>query len=411
MKKKVKITVSLLAILFAILIIGICVYVNVPFFVINWLQILGTVMTFCVIGIYIWVLYRFQLWNKIIRFIITKRKTFLIILGSFAAVGIGVLILHLMVPKRDSEWGIGLKVVKSSREEIIFELTREDEKKPWDIITGNSYGVERWTLLGWKDVRGSSMTTMEGILVSEEFSHQWLAETMYDDGHMPSGLYRIVKNVTVEGYYKYDATGIESMELTYYAPFFIGVWWEILLIIIGIVLLPLIVWAERRFKLIRRGWKKVVQYRKQSVLIMSAILLLLLLARVVHIFWGSEISAAVHGYEIEIEEINEEIFLGKIRYLEDDNEKERRFLRPKQEFELQALTLLGWQTIQKEKGNALIQPVAVREGNGAAMRWYWKDEIDKLEPGTYRIKQPFDLYQKSKGEKPGGNVYVEFEIE
>ena len=389
---------------------------RVPFFVINWVQVLVSIFVTLGIAAGIWLLWRRGFWKNVAEFIVKRKKLLAIATLIIILLGIIGLIAYIKIPKKDKEWGISLQVTECSPTGATYVIERQDTKKPWDIFVGNCYQLEKITLFGWKAVEGSSMFfTAEGYILSEEYSKEWNVNWENSFGNLPSGLYRLSTEVTVEGYYKHDATGIESLELVYRAPFVIAVWWEILLIIIVILLLLLLIWLEKRYKVMQKVWAKLRQRWKRNLVIGLVCVAVILTGSILTDAIKGKTSAAYWKYEVTVTEVTPTNLVGTITYHGDEKDDISWFLRFRDNFKVQMKTWYGWKTLKTLTKSSRRYVLAVREGKNESIGFNWSayqyNGIGELPSGTYRVVQPFALWHKTEGTKPGGEIYFTFEIE
>ena len=178
-----------------------------------------------------------------------KKKRMIVII---AAILVGIvlgLIFYVNAMKQDLKYGLSLDVEDVSSNGATVYLRQDDKKKEKTLTAGNTYQLQKLTVIGWKDVPISRFQSSVGKAgESEDYYKKWNLE--WDD--LKLGIYRISKNVNVSG-----------NERTLSAPFIVWRWWNS----IGAVLMSIgIVVAA----ILSIGLWKRVKRRKRFVIVMAS---------------------------------------------------------------------------------------------------------------------------------------------
>ena len=58
-----------------------------------------------------------------------------------------------------------------------------------------------------------------------------------------------------------------------------------------------------------------------------------------------------------------------------------------------------------------VDNITVKEGNTEKISFGWASYYEPLLKGTYRIRQPFELWSKQDGTTDTGDIYIVFKVE
>ena len=338
-----------------------------------------------------------------------KMKIISVILGVlFIGIVIGLL-LHVNQPSKDSEWGISLKLYHSSPSGATFELIRNDEGDRWELLTGESYFIERWTPFGWKNVDGRFFFTAIGYSVKNEYSKTWSVNWEAECGKLPTGIYRIAKDVGVLNYYKEEVDGSRHLELLYYAPFVVMDWVGITIVIVLLVILILVLYLHHRFRILTSLKKFVVKRKKLCIVVLIVLLFISLFVGVIYHNFCMEISGIVHGYEVELHQVDSKQLKGNVR-LKGSREETKSFMIQKEHFHLEKKTFGGWKRLTTYDGQRILDKASLERGEVTSFMHYWPKGYEELSEGTYRIVQPCYTRQERKGSEKDLNVYITFTV-
>lgn len=353
--------------------------------------------------------YIIELRNRMKKYIKVKKgdvmnKKGKLVLATFGILFISLvigIILYINISTQDPEWGITLRVEDVSSSGLVLHMNREDESTLQKISTGDAYGLEQFTMLGWKGVNISVFTTAIKYLVTEDYSKTWTVDWGEGHGRLSIGLYRISKDVTIEG--------VKPQELKYYALFFVASWWEVLLILIIAAFLIVLLRTAYRHNL----WKKVkvlIERNKRVLtIVLSIVVAMVISVLLVMDYFAAEITSAQYGYDISAMQISAEHINAKITYHDDgDDIKESLICRDK--YCIEKKTFLGWSKLsdveQEEKQNV----TSIQEGTSQSYKRNWKEICGELAKGTYRIKQPGYIYRGSGKQLSEVTIYIGFTV-
>ena len=155
---------------------------------------------------------------------------------------IGIIVgvaVYVNKPPMESKWNVHIVVDGVSKSELILYMERYDENgEDIELVLDVPFKVERWTTLGWQTVNMKENIRF-GIdgdvpLVEKTYSSANREEFDLYYEYLPMGMYRISRSVSA----RWEPANSE----TYYAPFVLMSWWEILLAIIFIAILVCVIW-------------------------------------------------------------------------------------------------------------------------------------------------------------------------
>ena len=380
---------------------------SLPFFVINWVQMLGVLLALIVLVLGICFLRRKGLWEKVWSYVISKRKVLLVLCTVILVASASGVVANIFIPRIDKEWGISLQITERTPTEVKYELRRMDEDKLWTLYYSNCGKVEKYTLTGWETLPAIFTISPVQKSILEETTDEMQLDIEEHYGRLSSGIYCVSVGVAVDGNYQYDATGIESKEFIYRAPFVVIVWQEILPIIIGIVFALIFILLERKYKRLPKLWNTMKENKKRTYIVGIILAVVILSSSILISALRSEISAAYWQYKIDIVSISEQQIEGTLTYYKGAS-KEMDFLRFKNSYLLQAKTWYGWRDV-KEIFTGTGRK-SVRAGSTIAISFKWVEIQGGLEKGTYRIVQPFDTYL-NRELKNTGTIWITFQVE
>ena len=214
--------------------------------------------------------------------------------------------------------------------------------------------------------------------------------------------------MTVEEYYEDGFDGL--LVQLYRAPFVVASRWEIVLLIVTMLILGLIICLQTRFRILNRLWKYASATKRRRRIVLGSVVTVAVLVWLISVFFIGTLSSAWYRYEVTINEVTAEKVEGTIQYNDDGNEETKLLLKLKYGYCLEKRTLIGWKKLE-EIPHAGAEAVSVREGKSTKFDFKWNTEYAILPKGTYRIKQPFEVWQKSEERTQSGNMYITFTIE
>lgn len=145
-----------------------------------------------------------------------------ILTAWIVANGVDVLVSSFF-DARDFDWGLKLSVSDASSKGLTLHLERNDTKNEETVTYGESFFVQKRTLIGWKWLEpknGYVFTAVGHWLESvDSCSTNVNLEGMF--GRLPMGIYRIKKTTSVQRYKSYPEEGVDRMEQELYATFVI----------------------------------------------------------------------------------------------------------------------------------------------------------------------------------------------
>ena len=359
-----------------------------PFFVIDWWEVLAGIAVVALIVTF---------------FIIKRKKIYSIVLVTLFAICITGFALYLNVPIKDPEWGISFRVKESSPTGATFELTRQDDGDKNKLTTSGYADIERWSFWGWK--RADLLCDYEpdtclGLYdVTSDFSQIWKIKWEGYGKKLSNGLYRIRKVVTVKTAYE-EGSG-EQLQLNYSVPIVVVDWWEIATYIVALFFSCAVIYLLRRF----RVWNLLGKYRNTVAITFLTILTAGWLAST---FFAGKISSARHGYDVMVENANGGSVEGTIKYTDNEKYDTTMFLKTSRFYCLEKRTLTGW---KKMREIPEVDNITVKEGNTEKISFGWASYYEPLLKGTYRIRQPFELWSKQDGTTDTGDIYIVFKVE
>ena len=141
-----------------------------------------------------------------------KKKRMIV---TIAAILVGIvlgLIFYVNAMKLDLKYGLSLDVEDVSPYGATVYLRQDDKKKEESFTAGNSYQLQKLTVIGWKSMPMSQLMESVGKTEkTEEYYKKWNLEWK----EVASGVYRVSKNVNVSG----DARALS-------VPFIVWRWWN-----------------------------------------------------------------------------------------------------------------------------------------------------------------------------------------
>lgn len=338
----------------------------------------------------------------------SKKKKLLVsgIVLIVLVLGIG---LYIGMRGKD-EWGIKLWVTDVSPTQLTLHMQREDEPRKWDLHTGESYGIDKWTLFGWRGLNKKEYFTLVAYSVGENYYDSWNVNLETERGGLPMGLYRIGKSVTVEDYYENNEIGTDYMELIYSTPFFVASWWGILLCAVVIAILVGLIWVLWRRGILQLLKNMIVKRGKMIAIFLAVIVLVFGLAYLLLDYFAVEIESARFGYESVVHNVTSEGIRANIVYNGDGNEEEKQLLLGGTYCFIEKKSLIGWKEVVRMNAENFTSFTSIEEGTSRRYDIDWKNACGKLPSGTYRIKQPFTIYEEDVEFLSEGTFYITFII-
>ncbi len=122
---------------------------------------------------------------------------------------------------RDFDWGLKLSVSDVSSKGVTLHLERDDSKHSDDLLYGESFFVEKRTLIGWKKLTPKPNIIFHAVAYDlkrqDSESMDINLEGWFE--RLPMGIYRIKKMTSVDGYYRYPEDEREGLEQELYTTF------------------------------------------------------------------------------------------------------------------------------------------------------------------------------------------------
>ena len=334
-----------------------------------------------------------------------KRKVILTVVLAVLLIGMitGVAV-YVNKPPKETKWNVRIWVENASKSELILHMERNDENgEVPELMTGDSFALERWTPIGWMPVKmkeGIGFNSV-GIPIGRTYSNKWKIALDLFYGNLPMGLYRISKSASINGEY------IARTHNTYYAPFVLTSWWEILLAIIFIAILVCLIWYRSdmfdKMKVKIPKWKFTTIKKPFVVGIVITVV-------GIGVIWGTldyfaaHITNAMHGLEVSAEEASDRYVKGTILY----GDGKYRLSRPNT-FTIEKKEGLIWSNVTplypENMSEELVPTMSMN------VRINWSSYYGPLLPGTYRIKQAFEIRDiEAEGEPvvEKGYYYITF---
>jgi len=130
-------------------------------------------------------------------------------------------IISSIVDSRDSNWGLKMSVSDVSPEKITVHLERDDPEHSDRLLYGSDFMLEKRTLIGWKTLYPPHgyIFTLEAYELEnvDANSIEMFLENRF--GKLPTGIYRIRKDLSVDDLYTYPEDEREGLEQEVYATF------------------------------------------------------------------------------------------------------------------------------------------------------------------------------------------------
>ena len=122
---------------------------------------------------------------------------------------------------RDFDWGLKMTVSDVSSKGLTLNIEREDSKHSDDLSYGESFCIEKRTLIGWKILTPKNGYVFVGVGhwlgTVDSCSANINLEGWF--GGLPMGIYRIKKTTQVDEYYRYPEDEREGLEQELAATF------------------------------------------------------------------------------------------------------------------------------------------------------------------------------------------------
>ena len=145
-----------------------------------------------------------------------------IMVAWIVANGVDVLVSSYF-DARDFDWGLKMTVSDVSSKGLILNLERDDTKNEETVTYGESFFVQKRTLIGWKwlEPKNGYVFTAVGRWLErvDSCSTNINLEGMF--GRLPMGIYRIKKTTSVQRYKSYPEDGVDRVEQELYATFIV----------------------------------------------------------------------------------------------------------------------------------------------------------------------------------------------
>ena len=122
---------------------------------------------------------------------------------------------------RDFDWGLKLSVSDVSSKGITLQLERNDTKNEETVTYGESFFVQKRTLIGWKwlEPKNGYVFTAVGRWLERVDSCSTNINLEGRFGRLPMGIYRIKKETSVDQYKNDADEGVDRLEQELYATF------------------------------------------------------------------------------------------------------------------------------------------------------------------------------------------------
>ena len=157
------------------------------------------------------------------------RVVLIVIVAFFVCEGIAVAVSSY-VGARNKEWGLKISVDEVDSLKVTYTMHRENSEIREEIMTGDAFGLQRWTLFGWKNIHyleGHGFFT--AIAYSMEAGRPSRAtrtekrDLEWHFGKLKPGIYRVGKNFSAGSYGEpliVDGKEVDN-NFNLYAPFLI----------------------------------------------------------------------------------------------------------------------------------------------------------------------------------------------
>ena len=157
-----------------------------------------------------------------------KKKVIKIVVIVFAALflldGIITMVAAFSASK-DKEWGLKLSTSNISAKGVTLTMERNNSERKDNLTTGDDFGIQRKTLLGWRNLKtsdGNGMVFLSiGYPMNDGDSKTWNLQLDRVYGRLWPGVYRIYKDAATDYCYRHSEEEIKEQNLnpTLYATF------------------------------------------------------------------------------------------------------------------------------------------------------------------------------------------------
>ncbi len=333
-----------------------------------------------------------------------------VVIGLIVACIVGVAV-YVNLPPKESEWNVHISVENVSESGLTLHMERNDvDGEAVELTTGNNFGVEKWTVFGWKPVwmkEGIGFNAV-GYPMDEIYEKTWEIDFEFFYDGLPMGLYRISKDAFISQNYKINEI--------YYAPFVVVTLWGTLLSILVVALLIFVIWkfgTALNFQKIKEkiSNRKEIKVKKSVAITLSVTLISVGVIWSVADYFIAEITNAIYGIEVVATEVNPKYVKGTF----SDESEEYRLFRSEY-FTVEKKGITGWCGIAPmEKMELSKEPskfMSMEPESTKYIRVNWKQYYGELPKGTYRIRQAFEMRKPGKSEVlKKGYYYITFEVE
>ena len=132
-----------------------------------------------------------------------------------------IILITSYTDSKDSEWGLKMSVTDVSSKQITVHLEREDLEHMDSLTYGSNWVLEKRTLFGWKTLYpphgyvstavGYELKNIDSTYIEINF------EGWFDE--LPPGIYRVWKDMFVDGLYTYPKEERDELKQELYATF------------------------------------------------------------------------------------------------------------------------------------------------------------------------------------------------
>ena len=313
------------------------------------------------------------------------KKKFMII-GFSVFIIILVIFIYKRIGKDCGSWGICLRVQDVSATEVLLSAERDSDESNGNIVVGDSYGLDKWTLHGWTSLVKDQSTARKRHKIPVESAKRWKVDWESEVGPLQSGLYRITKRVAkVEGV-KEGKLPMETAEKTIAASFCVVS--KELKVIVGIVIWVFIatiyLLKHREVLHIIGQWLKTGQ--KMKIILYASLCIILSVSGVVscsYIRWLND------EWGIRMKITSWPIREGVVDYKIQRNDKEipYRVYITKEE-EVDKWTIVGWKNVISSGENESTTVYELNEPKSEiedTVRLYYFEK--RFPIGVYRVRQ------------------------
>ncbi len=148
--------------------------------------------------------------NKVIKVVVIVLVAVLLLEGISIAVS-------SVFASRDKEWGLKLSVSGVSSKGLTLTMERNDSEKEENLTVGDDFGIQRKTLLGWKDLKTSDGNGIVfhsiGYPMNDGDSKTWNLQLNRVFGRLWPGVYRIYKDASTDDCYSHSEEEIKEQNL------------------------------------------------------------------------------------------------------------------------------------------------------------------------------------------------------